>query len=75
MRFRAAFGGVDRHLAIWVGYGFVAAPLWVGLLSLAHSLLPARSYPMAAKITGDVDLTGKVVIVTDVTFGIGVDTP
>lgn len=56
------------------GYG-VPIAVGLGLLgSLAYYKAPARSFPTAESIADGVDLTGRVVIVTGPTSGIGIET-
>ena len=48
--------------------------IYTSMIGFLYAKAPSRSYPTAEQVSKDVDLTGKVALVTGVTSGIGTET-
>jgi NAD(P)-dependent dehydrogenase (short-subunit alcohol dehydrogenase family) len=61
-------------LAAKLGYGLPAFSLLAVLIIIAYAKAPSRTYPTGMDILGSSSLSGKVVLVTGPTSGIGIET-
>lgn len=60
--------------ATYFGYGIQAWVTFVAIMTILYLIAPARKYPTAEEVSADVDMHGKVVLITGPTSGVGQET-